>query len=54
MNIGNLVYDTRCSADYTPQVGIVVAVVSDLCWVQYPGFRLWAPAEALEIISESR
>ena len=58
MKVGNLVKDTRHSPEYTPRLGLVLSFVGgagSVCRVQYPGgYSIWAPVEALEVISESR
>jgi len=62
MRVGDLVIDTRHSPGYTPRLGLVVAVVGlpaaqgqskSVCRVRYPGsMPMWAPIEALEVVSE--
>ena len=62
MKVGDLVIDTRHSPGYTPRLGLVMAIVEatqsqskTVCRVKYPSsMPLWAPMEALEIVSESR
>mgnify|MGYP001196229492 CR=1 FL=1 len=59
MKVGDLVNDTRHSPEYTPRLGLVLSVVGVLTGtvarVKYPGsMPVWAPVEALEVISESR
>ena len=63
MKVGDLVNDTRHSPEYTPRPGLILSIIkrvasihpTDLCWVKYPGILpVWAPMEALEVISESR
>ena len=49
MKIGNLVRDTR--GNYT-KVGIVVGIVNDYCWIEFPSIgRLWVDQEYLEVVS---
>jgi hypothetical protein len=59
VQVGNLVKDTRHSPEYTPRPGLVLSVVGvitgTVARVKYPGsMPVWAPIEALEVISESR
>ena len=62
MKVGDLVNDTRHEPHYIPRLGFVVAIVeatqkqsTTVCRVKYPGsMPVWAPLEALEVISESR
>ena len=58
MKVGDLVKDTRHSPGYIPRLGLILSIVGgagSVCRVQYPGsISIWAPLEALEIISESR
>ena len=59
MKVGDLVIDTRHSPGYVPRPGVIVSIVDGagaVAWVQFPGGmmqRIWVPAEALEVISES-
>mgnify|MGYP006408787025 CR=1 FL=1 len=59
MKIGDLVKDTRHSPEYTPRLGLVVAITElmtgAVARVKYPGsMPVWAPIEALEVISANR
>jgi len=58
VKVGDLVKDTRHSPGYIPRLGLVLSIIGgagSVCRVQYPGgYSIWAPLEALEIISESR
>ena len=59
MQVGDLVKDTRHSPEYTPRPGLVVAITElmtgAVARVKYPGsMPVWAPIEALEVISASR
>jgi hypothetical protein len=59
MKVGDLVKDTRHSPGYTPRLGLVVAITGlmtgAVARVKYPGsLPMWAPIEALEVISEHR
>ena len=49
VKVGNLVRDTR--GNYT-KVGIVVGIVNDYCWIEFPSIgRLWVDQEYLEVVS---
>ena len=49
VKIGNLVRDTR--GNYT-KVGIVVSIVNDTSWVEFPQIgRLWIRHSFLEVVS---
>ena len=59
MKVGDLVNDTRHHPEYTPRIGLVMAITGvitgTVARVKYPGsMPVWAPIEALEVISESR
>jgi len=59
VKVGDLVNDTRHSPEYTPRLGLVVAITGlmtgAVARVKYPGsMPVWAPIEALEVISEGR
>jgi hypothetical protein len=58
VKVGDLVKDTRHSPGYIPRLGLVLSIVggaASVCRVKYPGsMPVWAPIEALEVISESR
>ncbi len=59
VKVGDLVNDTRRSPEYTPRPGLVMAITGvitgTVARVKYPGsMPVWAPIEALEVISESR
>lgn len=48
MKVGNLVRDTR--GNYK-KVGVVVSIVSDACWVEFPQIgRLWIRHNFLEVV----
>ncbi len=50
MKLGTLVRDTR--SNYK-KVGVVVGVVNDSSWVEFPQVgRLWIRHEFLEVVSE--
>tara|TARA_Y100000004_G_C8832716_1_gene376895 strand:- start:9 stop:161 length:153 start_codon:yes stop_codon:yes gene_type:complete len=50
MRVGNLVRDTR--GNYQ-KAGVVVGVVNDYCWVEFPSIgKLWVAKEFLEVLSE--
>tara|TARA_Y100000590_G_C15498780_1_gene930722 strand:+ start:59 stop:223 length:165 start_codon:yes stop_codon:yes gene_type:complete len=54
-----MVKDVRHSPEYTPRLGLVMAITGvitgTVARVKYPGsMPVWAPIEALEVISESR
>ena len=51
MKVGNLVRDTR--GNYS-KVGVIVSVVNDYSWVEFPDVgRLWVALRFLEVVSES-
>jgi len=52
MKIGNLVRDTR--GNYS-KVGVVVGIVNDYSWVEFPNIgKLWIAVQFLEVVSESK
>ncbi len=59
MKVGDMVKDVRHSPEYTPRLGLVMAITGvitgTVARVKYPGsMPVWTPIEALEVISESR
>ena len=59
MKVGDMVKDVRHSPEYTPRLGLVMAITGvitrTVARVKYPGsMPVWVSIEALEVVSERR